>query len=346
MSASYQPILWNRQKRIYDTVLIAFVAGYLSLFVGLNLLFYPELTAETLLIRSTSSLALFLLHVILCIGPLARMNPVFLPLLYNRRHLGVTMFLIASVHGVFSIIQFHALGNVHPLVSLFTSNTHFESLSRFPFQVLGFLALMIFLMMAVTSHDFWLHNLGPRFWKTLHMFVYVAYALVVAHVLLGVMQYEDSPILFSLILAGMCVVLTLHIIAGGKERPADRPAIKAEGFIYACKIDDIPEKRAFVFCGAMERIAIFKYDGKISAVSNVCKHQNGPLGEGRIVDGCITCPWHGYQYEPHNGSSPPPFKEKVATYDVNIINDEVWLNPRPYAEGTARPPATFKNREP
>jgi nitrite reductase/ring-hydroxylating ferredoxin subunit len=29
--------------------------------------------------------------------------------------------------------------------------------------------------------------------------------------------------------------------------------------------------------------------------------QNGPLGEGRIVDGCITCPWHGYQYRPDTG---------------------------------------------
>ena len=25
------------------------------------------------------------------------------------------------------------------------------------------------------------------------------------------------------------------------------------------------------------------------------------------MDGCITCPWHGYQYLPHNGQSPPPF---------------------------------------
>lgn len=26
----------------------------------------------------------------------------------------------------------------------------------------------------------------------------------------------------------------------------------------------------------------------------MCKHQNDPLGEGKIVDGCVTCPWHGY----------------------------------------------------
>ena len=86
-----------------------------------------------------------------------------------------------------------------------------------------------------------------------------------------------------------------------------------------------------------ENIAIFKYDGKLSAVNNICRHQNGPLGEGKIVDGCITCPWHGYQYLPHNGQSPPPFTEKLETYDLKLIDGKVYVNPKPYPEGTERP---------
>jgi methionine sulfoxide reductase heme-binding subunit len=81
------------------------------------------------------------------------------------------------------------------------------------------------------------------------------------------------------------------------------------------------------------------YVEKLFAVHNVCKHQGGPLGEGKILDGCITCPWHGYQYLPQNGQSPPPFKEKVNTYDVKIIDNKVWLNPTPFADGTERPGA-------
>ena len=99
--------------------------------------------------------------------------------------------------------------------------------------------------------------------------------------------------------------------------------------------------RAKIISANGERIAIFKYDGKLSAVSNVCKHQNGPLGEGKIVDGCITCPWHGYQYLPQNGQSPPPFKERVSTYDVRLEKNTVWLNPKPYPEGTERPGAVI-----
>lgn len=346
MSASYQYILWNRQKRIYDLVLGSFVVSYILLFVILTLIFNPEATQETLIIRSTSTLALLLLHIILCIGPLARLNPVFLPLLYNRRHLGVTMFFIGAIHGVFSILQFHALGNTNPILSVFISNTHYASLVKFPFEIFGFLALIIFFLMAITSHDFWLHNLTPRIWKTLHMGVYLAYASIILHVLLGVIQYETSPVLVVLLAIGLASVVTLHLIASQRERTKDSEEFPvSEDFIKVCSVNDIVENRAKVVSLNGERIAIFRYDNKLSAISNVCKHQNGPLGEGKIIDGCITCPWHGYQYLPHNGSSPPPFKEKVATFDLKVINDEVWVNPTPYPEGTARPPANIISDE-
>ena len=89
---------------------------------GLNFLTNPELTAETVIIRGFGSLAILMLHIILVIGPLTRLHSNFLPLLYNRRHLGVSMFLAALVHGVFSIIQFHTLGNKNPIYSIFTEN--------------------------------------------------------------------------------------------------------------------------------------------------------------------------------------------------------------------------------
>ena len=81
-------------------------------------------------------------------------------------------------------------------------------------------------------------------------------------------------------------------------------------------------------------MAIFKYDGKLSAVNNVCRHQGGPLGEGKVIDGCITCPWHGYQYLPGNGQSPPPFTEKVETYQLKLEGDQILLDPKPNEPGT------------
>ena len=340
MATQYSPVLWNRQKRRYDLVLAGLVVLYLLIFSVLQLTLFPQVTAETVLIRATSTLAFLLLHIVLVIGPLCRLDNRFLPLLYNRRHLGVVMFLVAGVHGVFSIIQFHALGNVNPLVSLFRSEHEYGRFSQFPFQPLGFVALLILFLMAATSHDFWLKNLSPRVWKTLHMGVYVAYGLIVMHVALGILQQETSPVYAGIMGVGLVTIIGLHLLAafrGAHDLHPKKPA--ADGFVFVCPAADIPDNRAKTLLINGENIALFRYGAKLSAVSNLCRHQNGPLGEGKIIDGCITCPWHGYQYLPHNGQSPPPFTEKIETYALHCTDGMVWVNPTPHPPGTEQAPA-------
>jgi DMSO/TMAO reductase YedYZ heme-binding membrane subunit len=109
MGVSYQAVGWNKQKKVYDFLILGCCLLYLCIFCGLTIIFNPDYTFETLFIRSTSTLALLLLHFILSIGPLTRINSKFLPLLYNRRHLGVTMFIFAAIHAGFSMLQFHSL---------------------------------------------------------------------------------------------------------------------------------------------------------------------------------------------------------------------------------------------
>jgi nitrite reductase/ring-hydroxylating ferredoxin subunit/DMSO/TMAO reductase YedYZ heme-binding membrane subunit len=338
---NYVPVIWNRQKKLYDRMILTGILGYLILYAVVTLVTNPETTLETLIIRAFGTLAILMLHIILCIGPLSRLDSRFLPLLYNRRHLGVSMFLVAAVHGIFSITQFHTLGNVNPIVSVFTSNLDYTSLTNFPFQVLGFFALLILFFMAATSHDFWLANLGAKTWKYLHMGVYKAYALVILHVFLGAYQQETSPFLLGTTSAGLILILFLHLKAGLKQRRLDRESVITDGWVEVGPVEDIPEDRAKIVISGDENIAVFRYEGKLSAISNVCKHQNGPLGEGKIIDGCVTCPWHGYQYLPHNGQSPPPFTEKVKTYHLRVENQKVYVNPEPNAEGTEVKPLNY-----
>ena len=342
MSHAYRAVGWNRQKRLYDMSLLAGVVVYLALFVAAGAALAPRATIETLLIRAFGTGALLLLHVILSIGPLARLDRRFLPLLYNRRHLGVTMFVLALAHGGFSIVQFHVLGVVNPLVSVLTSNGRWGELAQLPFQPLGAAALVILFLMAATSHDFWLANLTPPMWKGLHMLVYVAYGLIVLHVGFGVLQAERHPLLAGFLGLGFAWISAVHLAAGWRERATDRETAGAsgdDGFVEACRVGEIAEQRARIVCLSGERIAVFRYDGKLSAISNVCQHQNGPLGEGRILDGCITCPWHGFQYDPANGASPPPFTEKVPTFRVRVDGDRVLVHPRPEPPGTRVEPA-------
>jgi DMSO/TMAO reductase YedYZ heme-binding membrane subunit/nitrite reductase/ring-hydroxylating ferredoxin subunit len=359
MSVGYAAVGWNRQKRLYDTWLAGGVAGYLLVFAAVSALF-PGHDAATIMIRGLGSCALVLLHVVLWIGPLARLDRRLLPLLYNRRHMGVTMFALAAGHGLLAMVQYHGFGNVNPLVSLLTGNRNFLSLTAFPFELPGAVALLVLLCMAVTSHDFWLANLSARVWKWLHMGVYGAYAMLVAHVVLGVLQQERNPVLAVVLCAGVVVTCGLHLLAARVEAKTDAGtptgAKTGEG-IDIGSVMDIPLDRAKVVCFAksegagVERVAVFKYvkDGqcRVSAVANVCAHQQGPLGEGKIgSDGCITCPWHGYQYRPGDGCAPPPFTEKIATYRVTLRGERVLVDPRPLPPGTPVAPAVVTGAAP
>jgi methionine sulfoxide reductase heme-binding subunit len=343
MSTSYRTVSWNANKRRYDTVAVSLTLACTTLFVAIQAIADRALTIETLLIRALGAMAFLVLHVILCIGPLARLDARFLPLLYNRRHLGVLMCTLALAHGGLGLVQFHTGGTVDPLVNLLAADGRYGEIGRFPFQVLGFAALTVLSLMAATSHDFWLHQLTAPVWKALHMGVYVAYTLIILHVLFGAATEETQPWLLGLLAGGALAVFGLHAIAGLREarrdRAADAATADASGFVDVCHVDDIPERRAVITCLAGERVAVFRYEGRVSALSNVCQHQNGPLGEGRIVNDCVVCPWHGYEYLPDSGASPPPFVERVPTFDVRLVGGRVHVHPTPHPPGTRVEPA-------
>ncbi|MEL7429386.1 MAG: Rieske (2Fe-2S) protein, partial [Pseudomonadota bacterium] len=202
-------------------------------------------------------------------------------------------------------------------------------------------ALTILFAIAATSHDFWLSFLTPPVWKRLHMGVYAGYAAVVLHVALGPLQSGHDPAFTVVFFAAVTAVSTLHFVAAMRDRREEAEIEKGSGlpdgtpWIKAGKVNDIVDKRAMIVSlPDEERVAIFRNGNTLSAVHNVCAHQNGPLGEGKIVAGCITCPWHGFQYRPEDGCSPPPFKEKIPTYRLRLDGETIYLDPRPLAPGT------------
>jgi nitrite reductase/ring-hydroxylating ferredoxin subunit/DMSO/TMAO reductase YedYZ heme-binding membrane subunit len=347
VSVAYRAVGWNRQKRRYDAVVLGGVALLLTLLVGVGARLQPEATVETLLIRGLAVTAFVLLHVVLSIGPLCRLDRRLLPLLYNRRHLGVTMGLVALAHGTFAVVQFHAGGDVTPLVSVLSSGG-WRSAADVPFELFGAGALAILAMMAATSHDFWLHTLTAPVWKALHMCVYAAYALVVAHVAFGALQDERHPALTIGLGLGVCWVVGLHLIAAGREHRRDRAADvhaaatgtgDASAWVDVCAVMDIPDTRAVMACLAGERVAVFRNGDRLSAVSNVCQHQNGPLGEGRNRQRLHRVPVARLRIRSETGASPPPFTEKLPTFRLRIERGRVLVDPRPNPPGTYVEPA-------
>ncbi|MFC4892713.1 Rieske 2Fe-2S domain-containing protein [Pseudofrancisella aestuarii] len=73
-------------------------------------------------------------------------------------------------------------------------------------------------------------------------------------------------------------------------------------------------------------------DKKIIIMDNNCPHRGAELSSGKVIDNCITCPFHGFQfndagnckYTPETQCSIPKLKAKV--YPTKIIADMIWIN--------------------
>ncbi|WP_408649202.1 Rieske 2Fe-2S domain-containing protein [Streptomyces herbicida] len=44
-------------------------------------------------------------------------------------------------------------------------------------------------------------------------------------------------------------------------------------------------------------------DGRLNALADRCNHMDGPLHEGKVIEGCIECPWHGSRFRLEDGAN-------------------------------------------
>lgn len=50
-----------------------------------------------------------------------------------------------------------------------------------------------------------------------------------------------------------------------------------------------------------QKFCVAESRGELVAYSTVCPHLLGPLGEAKVCEGIVECPWHGYRYDIRTG---------------------------------------------
>jgi nitrite reductase (NADH) small subunit len=87
-------------------------------------------------------------------------------------------------------------------------------------------------------------------------------------------------------------------------------------WVEAGRSEAIEEGAAIEWVSGKEILAIFRDDGQLFAIDGMCAHQGGPLADGKIQRGCVTCPWHGWQYELATGIQTINRQPLQQTYEV------------------------------
>jgi len=80
--------------------------------------------------------------------------------------------------------------------------------------------------------------------------------------------------------------------------------------------DEIKEGAAKLVRVKNEEIAVFKHQGRLCALQNICPHEGGQLSAGWIADGAAVCPLHGYRFDLTSGACANDGKLKAKIFKL------------------------------
>lgn len=106
------------------------------------------------------------------------------------------------------------------------------------------------------------------------------------------------------------------------QAPTSEPPWLAAG-----PADRVPEGGAAEFVVGDSVLAIFRHQGQLFALDAMCAHQGGPIAQGHVAGGCVTCPWHGWQYELATGRQTIHNQKLLNTYEVAERNGTLYVRP-------------------
>jgi nitrite reductase (NADH) small subunit/3-phenylpropionate/trans-cinnamate dioxygenase ferredoxin subunit len=95
--------------------------------------------------------------------------------------------------------------------------------------------------------------------------------------------------------------------------------------VTVAKSGDIPEGSAVVVTVREKDIAIFRTNGVLHAIDDVCPHQGASLAGGFVEDGCVTCPWHYWRFRLADGAWTDDPRQKIGAYPVHEVAGMVQL---------------------
>ncbi len=100
---------------------------------------------------------------------------------------------------------------------------------------------------------------------------------------------------------------------GGNFQKVCRSEELRDGYCQVFRINDLS------ICLAMDGETVYAFD-------NICTHDGGILGEGKIEDHQIECPRHGAKFDIRTGEATQmPAVVRINTHEVKIKNEWVFI---------------------
>ena len=130
----------------------------------------------------------------------------------------------------------------------------------------------------------------------------VALAVYLVSLVLRAGSPADRTIPIALSIVAF-LILSAGAFAGGDVvfalgNMVDRHAWRPAGAKWLpLEVGDVPEGVPVKAKLGIQNLVLVRQGDTILALHDQCAHAGGPLSGGRIVDGCIECPWHQSRFE-------------------------------------------------
>ena len=103
-----------------------------------------------------------------------------------------------------------------------------------------------------------------------------------------------------------------------------------ERWIAIGTLNDIPRRGARCVKNGETTIAIFRTaEDRIFALEDKCPHRNGPLSQGIVHDGCVTCPLHNWVISLETGEAQGADEGRTMNYPVRLDGQTILLGLAP-----------------
>lgn len=100
----------------------------------------------------------------------------------------------------------------------------------------------------------------------------------------------------------------------------------AKTWIAIGSINDIPRQGARCVTNGEMTIAVFRTsDDRVFALEDRCPHKNGPLSQGIVHDGCVTCPLHNWVISLETGQAQGADSGQTKSFPVKIEGTTVLI---------------------
>lgn len=93
-----------------------------------------------------------------------------------------------------------------------------------------------------------------------------------------------------------------------------------------CASQDLLEGQSVEVVHGEDVVAVYRHEGKLYAIDGICMHQGGPLARGKLMNGTVVCPWHGWQYELATGNHAPTCKPMLKTYKIQEMDGAIEID--------------------